>query len=277
MRRRQLVIARITAGVLLVLFAISLASLVFTARARDEAFAQRTIAEQQRQLAQEEAQRARVAEQESDRQSELAKNSEAGAQRDRAHAEQQGAMAQAAALVADNERREAERQAAIAAEQRQVAEAQRKQAEAAGNAALSATAAEERARRSAEANEAKAVAARDQANQLQYLALSRALAGEAMRPSEAFDVPALLARQAYNFAVAHGGDPESPEIVTALRQSLENLATDTSRVMVGHDDAVRALAISPDGATLATTGDDGRIRLFPMESQRQHSGRIRER
>lgn len=267
LRRRQLVTARITAGVLLVLFAISLASLVFTARARDEAFAQRTIAEQQRQLAQEEAQRARDAERESDRQSALAQNSEAAAQRDRAHAEQQGAMAQAAALVADNERREAERQAAIAAEQRQVAEAQREQAEAAGKTALSATAAEERARRSAEANEAKAVAAFEQANQLQYLALSRALAGEAMRPSEAPDVPALLARQAYNFAVAHGGDPESPEIVTALRRSLENLAADTSPVMVGHDDAVRALAISPDGTTLATTGDDGRIRLFPMESQ----------
>ena len=84
----------------------------------------------------------------------------------------------------------------------------------------------------------------EKANQLQYVALSRALAGEAMRPSEAPDVPALLARQAYNFAAAHGGDPESPEIVTALRQSLENLATDTSRVLVGHDDAVRALAIS---------------------------------
>jgi len=266
MRRRQLVVARITAGVLLVLFTIALASLVFTARARDDAFAQRTIADEQRLRAQEEASRARAAEQEARRQSEAAQNSEARALADRTRAEQEGVRAQAAARVADRESTEAQRQAAIADEQRQVAEVQRKQAEAAGNAAHTATAAEERARRAAEANEASAVAARDQATQLQYLALSRALAGEAMRPSEASEVPALLARQAYNLAAAHGGDPESPEIVTALRQSLENLATDTRRVLVGHDDAVRALAISPDGTTLATTGDDGRIRLFPTES-----------
>jgi WD40 repeat protein len=239
---------------------------VFTARARDDAFAQRTIADEQRLRAQEEASRARAAEQEARRQSEAAQNSEARALADRTRAEQEGVRAQAAARVADRESTEAQRQAAIADEQRQVAEVQRKQAEAAGNAALTATAAEERARRAAEANEASAVAARDQATQLQYLALSRALAGEAMRPSEASEVPALLARQAYNLAAAHGGDPESPEIVTALRQSLENLATDTRRVLVGHDDAVRALAISPDGTTLATTGDDGRIRLFPTES-----------
>lgn len=266
-RRRQLVGARVAAGVCLILLAISLASLRFTATARDEAFAQRMIAEQQRQLAQDEASKARAAEQEARLQSDVAQNSEARALADRRRAEQEGVRAQAAALVADRERSEAQRQAAIAAEQHQVAEAQRAQAEAAGKAALLASAAEERARRAAEANEAQAVAARDQATKLQYLALSRALAGEAMRPFEASDVPALLARQAYNLAVAHGGDPESPEIITALRQSLENLATDTRRVLVGHDDAVRALAVSPDGTTLVTTGDDGRIRLFPMESQ----------
>jgi len=266
MRRRQLVVARITAGVLLILFTISLASLVFVARARDEAFGQRTIADEQRRLAQEEASRARAAEQEARRQSDVARDSEARALADRTRAEQEGVRAQTAARVADRESTEAQRQAAIAAEQREVAEAQRAQAEAAGKAALSATAAEERARRSAEANEAKAVAAFDQATQLQYLALSRALAGEAMQPSEASDVPALLARQAYNLAAAHGGNPESPEIITALRQSLENLAVDTRRIIVGHDDAVRALAVSPDGATLATTGDDGQIRLFPTDS-----------
>ena len=113
-----------------------------------------------------------------------------------------------------------------------MAEAQRAQAVAAGNAALVATAAEENARRAAEANEAKAVAARDQATQLQYLALSRALAGEAMRPFEPFDVPALLARQAYNLAVAHGGDPESPEIVTAPPIAGKP-GRDTRRVIVG--------------------------------------------
>jgi WD40 repeat protein/energy-coupling factor transporter ATP-binding protein EcfA2 len=267
MRRRQLVAARIAAGVLLILLTISLASLRFMTTARDEAFAQRTIAEQERQRAQEEAARARSAEQESARQSGFARDSEARALVDRATAEEQSAKAQAAADLADNERREAERQAAIAAEQRQVAEAQREQAETAGKAALTATAAEERARRSAEASEALAVANFQKANQLQYVALSRALAGEAMRPSEASDVPALLARQAYNFAATYGGDPESPEIVTALRQSLEGIATDTTRVLVGHDDAVRALAVSPNGTTLATTGDDGRIRLFPMETQ----------
>jgi WD40 repeat protein len=266
MRRRQLVVARITAGVLLILFAISLVSLRFMATARDEAFAQRTIADEQRLLAQEEAKKARAAEQEAGRQKDLALSSEARALGDRARAEQEGARAKTAAQSADLERREAQRQAAIAAEQRQMAEAQQKQAEAARSAALLAT-------RGAEANEAKAVAARDlatqlrdQATQLQYLALSRALAGEAMRPFETLDVPALLARQAYNFALAHGGDPESPEIVTALRQSLENLATDTRRIVVGHDDAVRAIAVSPDGTTLATTGDDGQIRLFPMDS-----------
>jgi WD domain, G-beta repeat len=271
LRRRQLIAARVASVVLLVLFVVAAISLIFALRTRNEALAQRTLAEQQRQVAQDEARKARAAEEdaraaveEAQRQGTLARQQEQRALSEQERAELQRANALAAATAAEEQRREAQQQRLIADQQRILADTQRGAADVARTDA-------ESSRRLAESNAAdarnaqgEAVRLLDERTRLQSLALSRALAGEAMRQLDSSEVRALLARQSYNLAAANGGDPESPEIVTALRQSLENLAPDTVRVFLGHQDAVRAIAVSPDGATLASAGDDGLVRLYPM-------------
>jgi WD40 repeat protein len=73
-----------------------------------------------------------------------------------------------------------------------------------------------------------------------------------------------MARQAYNFASAHGGNAHGPEITNALRVALESFDDREARVFVGHSDAVRTLALATDGR-LITGSDDGRIRSFAAE------------
>ncbi len=50
------------------------------------------------------------------------------------------------------------------------------------------------------------------------------------------------------------------------RVKLHNLDTNRVRLIPAHADQVRNLAFSPDGATLATAGDDGALRLWDVRS-----------
>ncbi len=94
-----------------------------------------------------------------------------------------------------------------------------------------------------------------------------ALANKAVRLLNLGDpeLAALLARQAYAFS-----DPENAEfldpIYDALRQSLNAVGGEAGgpEVATRHDGGVRHAVFRPDGAWLATAGDDGKIGVVPV-------------
>ena len=269
-RRRRLMLAWGVAAVLLVLCIFSGVSLLFALRNRNEALTQRS-------QAQDEAQKARAAERQAREQEQKTRDALGEAGRERQRAESERSRAEAAARAADAGRLEAQQERTNAETQRAEAERQRQMAVSQRTTAVEATATAERARIAAEtatrtaetaaknaaAAEALAAAARDEQERLQYLALSRALASDAAGQGDPPDLRVLLAREAYNLATSHGGNPQSADITSALRLSLDSLPGATPPVFVGHNDAVRAVVLLPDGR-LVTGSDDGRVRAFDV-------------
>lgn len=224
----------------------------------------------------------------------LASKEEAEASKDRA--EEAATAAMEAKGQAEEERNKAMHQRQFAEEQeRRALEAQRKEAEARDRAeaqeqaamhnAAAAREQEERAkeaRRQAEAERLRAVTARDQAEvardqaersqeetqRLRRLELARGLAVEALRLVQQGrpELAALAARQAFRMNSEAGGDPRRPELFDALRGTLAAVGGGFDAAYPGHADAVRALAVSPDGAALYSGGDDGEIRRLNLGS-----------
>ena len=108
--------------------------------------------------------------------------------------------------------------------------------------------------------------ARRKSDTLSRLTLARALAARVLGPWDAGQrqLAALLARQAFLLNRDNGGDIDDADIYSALRTSLALLAPGADKSFQGHDDAVRAIQLTPDGRQLVTGSDDGKVRLFPV-------------
>jgi WD40 repeat protein/energy-coupling factor transporter ATP-binding protein EcfA2 len=179
-------------------------------------------------------------------------------------AQTEAARAETAQARAEREAQEADRQRNLADEQRVEAERRRTEALAAQSAAVAAQREAETQSRRAVDEKTAADKARTEAERLARLALARALAAKAVGQWETSQRPlaALLARQAFLLTKDNGGDPEDANIYSALWTSLSFLTPDRDRSFPLHDDAVRAVQLTPDGTRLITGSDDGRIRLF---------------
>ena len=240
-------------------------------RAEGVARLQAAQAEEARRIAERETESARREKQRAEEQRDLATKANQAAR----ESEQR---ATTAAQVATQKEDEARQNAEIArrnAEQGELsaAEARKNAAEARANAAEAQRNAEDATRRQNEARAAQVAAerarqdektARDTADRLARLSLSRALAGQALREWDAGDlqIPALLARQAFLFARENGGDENDPDVYSALATSLGRLKRDLTQSFLGHTDAVRALALDSAQSTLVTGADDGSVRIF---------------
>ncbi len=110
---------------------------------------------------------------------------------------------------------------------------------------------------------------------MRRLAIAKALAVNAIKlkesQSEIFqlteqerELPMILALQAYYFNSNFGGDPNSPEIFNALAD-VANLSIHL-KGKISHNEAVRAVAISPDGVNFVTSSDDGSVKMFSLKS-----------
>lgn len=263
-RRRQLVRARWLTAVMstasMLMLALALYAFLQRAeaeQAREQALQNEQIATQERERATQEAQRARENAQAAQRAREQAEAQEAAALQARREALRNADLA----TRREQEARTAEQQAL---EARGIAEAQRQAAEA--------------QRRIVEAQKVEADRLRDRAetsarraNRLGRLQLARALAVQALRlrQQDQRELAALMALQAYRLNGRYGGRALDPNIFDALIQSRDRLLPSLAEAETfrDHGDAVRAVALDPDGRYAVTGSDDGRVRIFDLEGK----------
>jgi hypothetical protein len=183
------------------------------------------------------------------------------AERAREHA----AEAEENALLAlDNERRALDNERRAVTNQELARESSRRAQENALAAEASATRARASERDALAAREA-ALSEKERADRLRMRQLARALALQTSRlPDGQAELAALLARQAYRFNLDNGGRRDDPDVHAALAHGLAGLDPEWQPVLRAHRDAVRAVALAPDGATLASAGEDGRLLLFDL-------------
>jgi WD40 repeat protein len=129
----------------------------------------------------------------------------------------------------------------------QTAEARRLEAEAAQGTAV--------------ASEATAIAERTEAERQAQIALAQSLAALALRTNNDDELTTLLALEALEIDRQVQGSNQWL-IDSALREALAQPYFNTT--LSGHENWVRSVAFSPDGAWLASGSGDGTIRLWPV-------------
>ena len=256
-RRRELRRAR---ALVLILTTASLVILAFGA-----------FAWTQKQRAQSALREAQVQKEKADQQSTLAGRQKQEALRQKTFAERQ-------TRIAEEEKKNAETQSRVAEEQRGLAESERKNAQAkeleAHAKELEAKAAKADAegqrgaaieqRKQADSLRVQAQASEQEAQKLSGLSLARALSLQVTRPQQdkQGDLPALLTLQAFRLNRESAGDPQDPDLFSALHASLERLRPDT--VLRGQQAGVRAVALAADGQTVFSGGEDRKLLRFDL-------------
>lgn len=238
-QKRKLKRARITALVLASATVVSLIFLVFAFIQKSEADKQRLLAEDNAALAREQQ---KIAEQNAE---------EANAQRRIAEQRrEQAEQATREALAA----REAEAQQRAAAEQRRL-EAEAAQRRADENAER-ARAEEQNARES----ESRAIAARELSQRLRYLSIAKAMAVKSKELTSDSVQQSLLAQQAYNFNKAHQGYEYDNDIYNGLFSALKTRNHPLTKSLEGHvKGAARALETRRNINAVYSGGSDGKI------------------
>lgn len=84
-------------------------------------------------------------------------------------------------------------------------------------------------------------------------------------------VKPLLALQANNFNRAYNGKPNDPEIFKALFSSLRFLQSKNEYFHNYHSDAARSVCFSPDGKSIASAGNDGKLILCNAAQLQQNT------
>ncbi len=251
--KRLGVAATIVAVLALLAGAFAVVQMVEAQRQRREAISQREEAESQRQRAEQE---------------------KAAADRARQEAVSQRLMAEEQQRIAQDNQREAEAQRAAAVEAGRKARRAQQSAEAARDDARAAQKTAEEQQRIAEEQRRRAEEETQRADdnartstRLRLISEAEALAARTTSMTEAslHELAALLALGAYRLNQRFEGEAESSQIYNALRLALRQLGADRNRVLHGHKTAVRSLAVSSDGRTLASGGEDGEVRVVDLD------------
>ena len=231
--------------------------------------------------------RAEAAFREAREQKQVAQSKEQEARREKENAEHQKEKADQSRRVAVEQQQKAEQAGRVAVEQKQKADAETLRAEAEQRATLvqkqraeSALSEAEKAKLATEAQRSVAIKEKERAevlrgqaetsaaetSRLAGLQTARALALQSTRlqQPDQRQLAALLAVAAYRLHVRSGGAPEDAAQYSALHQALVQLEPARDVVLRQHKDAVRALAVTPDGTSLASGGDDGAVQLFDL-------------
>ena len=243
--KRALKRARMTALIMGGATVVSIMFLLF-------AFAQKVKADQ-------EAERARIAEADAVAQTVIA-------QEQKTLADEQRDLATAASILADERRVVAEDATALAEVRRQQADSARADAVASQEFAELQQAAAEAAKERADAEaerarlaEADALAQKLQAEKLRYIAIAKAMAIKATQKVPDQDLKGLLAQQAFIFNSTYEGEKFDPDIYDGLYFANKVLGDEATKSLEGHEKQIRGLISAIEGDHIYSGGTVGKI------------------
>ncbi|QIP13191.1 hypothetical protein G8759_11425 [Spirosoma aureum] len=263
-RTRTLAVTGITLAVLAIITAI-----YFTLLA-GEAKQARKDAESNAQNARREQQNAESQTKEAVSQSKIAKQLQEIAEQQRLLTEEQQKIAESQRQYAQEQQKLAISQQIRADKERGIAVQQKTLADIATGIASSA---EKRAKNASRISDSLKVLAErtserekqnaKEASRLGMLAIAQSIAIKSQQlPEKNKDsLPQLLSVVAYQLNIANGGQPNSPAIFAALSKAGEKKA-----IFEGHRDNVRAVAIKPGGNFIASSSDDGTVRVWRLDN-----------
>ena len=182
--------------------------------------------------------------------------------------EQQQQIAEQQKMITEQQRQYAVKQQVIAQEQTTVAVQQRKKADESKQEALVARDEAQSQRKEAVAQKliadkerVKAEESEKNTQRLRLLAISRSMAIQASQLYNTVkdDLPGLLAVEAYQINKENGGLQNDAAIYAAL-----SAISGDQVILRGHDDGVRSMALTKDGKTLFSCGDDDKLLMWNM-------------
>ncbi len=177
--------------------------------------------------------------------------------------DQQQEIAEQQKLITEQQRQYAVKQQLIAQMQTKVAVTERQKAVVASDQAIQARDEAQVQRQVAlsqkqiaDNERVKAEVSEKNTQRLRLLSVARTMAIQASQYAGTVkdDLPALLALQGYKFNLENKGKENDPDIYAALSAIL-----DDQIVLRGHEDGVRAAALSTDGKLLISCSDDGNV------------------
>lgn len=254
-QKRRLRNARITALVLASATVISLGFLIF-------AFQQKTVADQK-------AEEARLASIEATEQAEIAKKEAERADNEAEIAKKNEEIAIAQTRLAEIQKDSATAAREIAEIQRLEADIQRKQAE---QAKLLAQQNEEKAK----TQEQIALEEKAKADALRHLSIAKAMAIKSKEVTDP-ELKGLLAQQAYNYNTQYGGYILDNDIYQGLYFALSSLNDPFTQSLRGHDREILSVMPSVSKNFLFSAGSDGKILKWILSGDTRKAEEIANR
>ncbi|UXP32002.1 High-affnity carbon uptake protein Hat/HatR [Reichenbachiella agarivorans] len=209
---------------------------------------------------------------------ELAKIQEAKALEQEKLANEKTVEARKALERADEERLRAQAEAENARKAEAAANAQRLKAEAAQalatrNANKARASAEEARLAQIEADKSAQVANEQKlaALALRYQAIANSMAIKSLNIDDDVEQQALIARQAWKFDNQYSTKQYNPDVYAGVYYATKALTggdSSTFNHYIGHTEAVRSVKYSKDGQRMYSTGSDGRILLWDMDTRK---------
>lgn len=241
------------ASLISILFLIVALELRFEAETSEkEALQAKIIAIQERKKAEKQSKEAVLQKKISEQQQQIAEQQTIITEEQRQFAMQQKKIAETNANEAIKQKKLADDAKDAAENARDEAQLQRKEAIAQKKVAVE-------QKKIAENERTKAQKSEQNAQRLRFLAIARTMSIQAVKFQRTLkgDLPALLALQAYKFTVNNNGNENDPDIYLALMNVLNE-----TRILRGHQDAVRAVAVAPNGKTISSCSEDGVVRMW---------------
>jgi WD40 repeat protein len=212
-----------------------------------------------------------------DRQTILAEENRVKAEHQKTLADSSSIEATKARIIADTNAIRATKSAEYALKQKQEADSARgiavknqNIAVQQTNKALIATDSATQARNRAVQSQKIAEEQRIEANRQRMLSIGKQMSIKSMQAQGQKDLQTLLAYQAYLFNQKHGGTSNDADIYMGLYNVAKNYGNENYKTFTGHKGAIRSIAFTPGKREFYTSGDDGKVLKWNLDSKEQN-------